>query len=213
MALLTQPSQHVSIGARVGDFMGPVKLICPRRHADSRGWFSETHNERALARLGVEVRFVQDNLSHSQSRGVLRGLHFQTPPHAQAKLVRCQKGRLWDVAVDVRGGSPTFGRWVGVELSAANGWQLFIPIGFAHGFITLEDETELSYKVSDHYAPRCEGGIIWNDATLAVSWPLDGRAPLTSEKDARLAPLADFVSPFAYDGEPLSPLPAEPLTP
>lgn len=193
--------------------MGPVKLICPRRHADSRGWFSETHNERSLAALGIHIRFVQDNLSRSQSRCVLRGLHFQTPPHAQAKLVRCQKGRAWDVAVDLRQGSPTFGEWVGVELSAENGWQLFIPIGFAHGFIALEEDTELAYKVSDHYAPGCEGGIIWNDTTLAVTWPLDGHSPLISEKDARLEPLADFVSPFAYDGEPLSPLPAEPLIP
>jgi dTDP-4-dehydrorhamnose 3,5-epimerase len=193
--------------------MGPVKLICPRRHVDSRGWFTETHNERALARLGVAVRFVQDNLSHSQIRGVLRGLHFQIPPHAQAKLVRCQRGRVWDVAVDLRHGSPTFGRWVGVELSADNGWQLFIPIGFAHGFVTLEEDTELAYKVSAHYEPRCEKGIIWSDATLAVAWPLNGVPPLISEKDARLGPLADFAGAFAYDGQPLSPLPAEPLIP
>jgi dTDP-4-dehydrorhamnose 3,5-epimerase len=193
--------------------MGPVKLICPRRHADSRGWFSETHNERALAGLGIDVRFVQDNLSHSRSRGVLRGLHFQIPPHAQAKLVRCPQGRVWDVAVDLRDGSPTFGNWVGVELSAENGWQLFIPIGFAHGFVTLEEDTQLAYKVSDHYSPQFERGIIWSDATLNVAWPLNGGAPLISEKDAHLGRLADFGGAFAYDGEPLSPLPAEPLTP
>jgi dTDP-4-dehydrorhamnose 3,5-epimerase len=193
--------------------MGPVKLIAPRRHADSRGWFSETHKEISYARLGVTAHFVQDNLSHSSQAGVLRGLHFQAPPHAQAKLVRCQRGSVWDVAVDLRRGSPTFGQWVSAVLSAENGHQLFIPVGFAHGFLTLEDASEVAYKVSDVYAPDCERGILWRDKTLAVGWPLDGAAPLISDKDARLGPLADFVSPFDYEGEPLAPLAAEPVIP
>ena len=194
--------------------MGPVKLISPRKHADSRGWFRETYNESSYPRLGVRERFVQDNHSRSSPPGVLRGLHFQTPPHAQAKLVWCPRGRIWDVAVDVRRQSPTFGLWVGRELSAGNGLQLYIPVGFAHGFVTLEADTEVIYKVSNLYAPQCEDGVVWNDETLAIAWPMGGDAPpLVSEKDARLPLLADFISPFAYDGEPLCPLDSEPLTP
>jgi dTDP-4-dehydrorhamnose 3,5-epimerase len=180
---------------------------------DDRGWFSETWNARAHQRLGLPTDFKQDNHSLSKSPWVLRGLHFQTPPHGQAKLVRCVRGRIWDVAADVRSGSPTFGRWVGAELTPENGLQLFIPVGFAHGFLTLEPDTEVEYKVTDFYAPDCDGGLIWNDPTLAIEWPLAGEAPVLSAKDARLPPLADFQSPFAYDGEPLSPLAPEPLTP
>ncbi len=193
--------------------MAPVKLIRPRRFGDDRGWFVETYNSEKYARLGVSVQFQQDNHSLSRSPWVLRGLHFQTPPRGQDKLVRCIRGRIWDVAVDVRKQSPTFGQWVAAELSAENGHQLFVPVGFAHGFLTLEPDTEVEYKVSDLYAPECDGGLIWNDPTLAVAWPLGGAAPVLSDKDVRLPALADFDSPFVYDGDPLSPLPSEPPIP
>lgn len=185
----------------------PVMLIESRRFGDERGWFQETWSERAAAALGITDRFVQDNQSLSRPAGVLRGLHFQKPPHGQAKLVRCISGRIFDVAVDVRAGSPTYGRWVGAELSAENGRQLYVPVGFAHGFLTLEPDCEVFYKVSDVYAPDCEGGLAWNDAEIAVAWPAIGPGgPVLSEKDARLPGLADFRSPFGYDGRPLRPL-------
>jgi dTDP-4-dehydrorhamnose 3,5-epimerase len=193
--------------------VGPVKLISPRRFGDDRGWFTETYNDAKYARLGIQVTFRQDNHSLSRSALVLRGLHFQAPPRAQDKLVRCVRGRIWDVAVDVRHGSPTYGRWVAAELSADNGRQLFVPVGFAHGFLTLEADTEVEYKVSDTYAADCDGGLIWSDPGLAIEWPLNGGAPVLSEKDARLPPLAEFQSPFAYDRDPLTPLPDQPLTP
>jgi dTDP-4-dehydrorhamnose 3,5-epimerase len=161
----------------------------------------------------VEVDFVQDNHSLSSGAWVLRGLHFQTPPRAQDKLVRCVRGRIWDVAVDIRRGSPTHGRWVAAELSAEEGLQLFVPVGFAHGFLTLEADSEVEYKVGAPYAPECDGGLIWNDPAMDITWPLDGHRPLLSDKDERLPALADFDSPFAYDGAPLSPLDLEPLTP
>jgi dTDP-4-dehydrorhamnose 3,5-epimerase len=193
--------------------MSAVKLIRPRRIGDDRGWFSESWNARKFEALGIGAPFVQDNHSLSRPVGVLRGLHFQTPPHAQAKLVRCVRGRIWDVAADVRRGSPTFGRWVGAELSAENGCQLFVPVGFAHGFVTLEADTEVEYKVTDYYAPACDGGLRWDDPQLAIAWPLEGAAPTLSAKDARLPLLQDFDSPFVYDGEPLSALSEEPLEP
>ncbi len=157
---------------------------------------------------GIDVIFRQDNHSYSQPVGTLRGLHFQTPPHAQAKLVRCVRGSIWDVAVDLRAGSPTFGVWTAATLSADNGDQLFIPAGFGHGFITLEPNCEVIYKVDDHYAPECDGGIAWNDPTIALPWPLPPGGPVLSDKDRRLPALADWNSPFDYDGRPLSPLPA-----
>lgn len=185
----------------------PVKLLKPKRFADERGWFCETYNESQFLAAGIPVRFVQDNHSMSRGVGVLRGLHFQTPPRAQAKLVRCVRGRIFDVAVDVRRGSPTYGRWVAAELSAESGEQLFVPVGFAHGFLTLEPNTEVIYKVSDVYAPQCDGGIRWDDPTIGVRWPLaNGAAPQLSPKDAALPPLTAFDSPFAYDGQPLGPL-------
>jgi dTDP-4-dehydrorhamnose 3,5-epimerase len=193
--------------------LGVVKLLRPRRFGDDRGWFSETWNARASERLGLPTEFRQDNHSLSRPAWVLRGLHFQVPPHAQAKLVRCVRGRIWDVAVDLRAGSPTFAKWVGAELSAENASQLFIPVGFAHGFLTLEPDTEVEYKVTDFYSPECDGGLIWNDPDLAVTWPLAGASPMLSAKDAVLPRLTDFQSPFAYDGEPLTPLEPEPLVP
>ncbi len=184
-----------------------VTLIEPRRFADERGWFTEVYSERAFAERGITVRFVQDNHSLSVSVGTVRGLHFQTPPHGQAKLVRCIRGRVFDVAVDVRRGSPTLGRWVGAELSADNGRQLYVPIGFAHGFMTLEPNTEITYKVSDVYSPAEDGGVRWDDPAIGIEWPtLPGVTPTLSPKDERLPSLGEFDSPFDYDGIPLSPL-------
>jgi dTDP-4-dehydrorhamnose 3,5-epimerase len=156
---------------------------------------------------GIDCRFVQDNHSLSARPFTLRGLHFQTPPRGQDKLVRCIRGRIFDVAVDVRKGSPTWGKWVGAELSAQNGHQLFIPIGFAHGFVTLETDCEVTYKCSDTYAPDHDGGICWDDPVIGIDWPIPARiAPELSDKDAVQPLLADFESPFAYDGRPLLPL-------
>jgi dTDP-4-dehydrorhamnose 3,5-epimerase len=184
----------------------PTKLIRPRRFGDERGWFAETYNRKAFAALGVDVDFCQDNHSMSRPVGVLRGLHFQAPPQAQAKLVRCVRGRIWDVAVDVRAGSPTYGQSVSAELSAENGLQLYVPVGFAHGFITLEPDSEVLYKASAFYAPDCEGGLIWDDPDLGLEWPAPETGPVLSEKDKLLPRLRDFVSPFGYDGTPMAPL-------
>jgi dTDP-4-dehydrorhamnose 3,5-epimerase len=186
--------------------MPTPQLIIPHRFGDARGWFSESYSRRALAELGIFDDFVQDNHSFSASRGTLRGLHFQVPPHAQAKLVRCIAGAIWDVAVDVRAGSPTYGKWVGAELTATGGEQLYVPVGFAHGFVTLSVDAEVAYKTSDYYAPECDGGIIWNDQEIAVEWPITGLDPILSDKDQRLQQLKDFKSPFQYDGIPLTPL-------
>jgi dTDP-4-dehydrorhamnose 3,5-epimerase len=177
-----------------------VKLITPKRFGDKRGFFMETFSAPKLAEHGIERDWVQDNHSLSARPGVLRGLHFQAPPHAQAKLVRVTRGRVWDVAVDIRVGSPTFGKWVCAELSADNDQQMFIPEGFAHGFVTLEPDTEFLYKVSSVYAPASDGGVIWNDPELNLPWPLDGieGGPQLSDKDANLPKLADFDSPFVY---------------
>lgn len=183
----------------------PVQLILPKRHGDTRGWFTETYNRNTFAALGIDVTFVQDNHSLSAPAFTLRGLHFQTPPRGQDKLVRCIRGRIFDVAVDIRAGSPTYGQWLGAELSAENGHQLFIPIGFAHGFVTLEPDCEVTYKCSDSYAPQADSGIAWD--SIGIDWPLPpGVMPELSPKDARQPALADFASPFPYDGRPLTPL-------
>ncbi len=178
-------------------------LIAPRRIGDARGWFMETWSEAAAARLGVRDRFVQDNHSLSRPVGTLRGFHFQTAPHAQAKLVRCLRGAIMDYAVDLRRGSPTRGRWVRAELSAANGHQLYVPVGFGHAFVTLSPDTEVAYKVSAPYAPECEGGVRWDDAVIAADWPLPASGPVLSERDAALPPLDALDGPFEYDGAPL----------
>lgn len=183
----------------------PVQLIRPRRFGDARGWFTEVYSVPTFVSLGISQTFVQDNHSLSRPAFTLRGLHFQTPPRGQDKLVRCIRGRIFDVAVDVRGGSPTYGQWVGAELSAENGHQLFIPIGFAHGFVTLEPGCEVTYKCSDTYAPEADGGIRWDGA--GIDWPLPaGVTPELSDKDKVQPTLADFDSPFPYDGRPLAPL-------
>lgn len=180
-------------------------LIEPRRFGDARGWFTEVYNEATFHARGITQRFVQDNHSLSAPRFTLRGLHFQTPPHGQDKLVRCIRGRIYDVAVDVRRGSPTYGHHVGAELSAENGRQLFVPVGFAHGFLTLDEDCEVTYKVTDLYAPDCDGGIRWD--TAAIDWPMPADfTPELSAKDVKLPALADFDSPFPYDGAPLAPL-------
>jgi dTDP-4-dehydrorhamnose 3,5-epimerase len=184
----------------------PVLLITPKRFGDDRGWFSETYNAQSWSKLGVECTFVQDNHSLSRQKGTLRGIHFQTPPHAQDKLVRCTRGAIMDYAVDLRRGSPTYGQHVATELSADNGHQLFVPVGFGHAFVTLEPDTEVMYKVSDLYAPACDGGILWSCPSLAIDWPLPEGGPALSDKDKLLPSLADFDSPFSYDGRPLLPL-------
>lgn len=185
----------------------PVRLIIPHRHGDERGWFTETYNRVTFERLGVTCTFAQDNHSLSAPIYTLRGLHFQTPPRGQDKLVRCIRGRIFDVAVDVRKGSPTFARWVGAELSADNGHQLFVPIGFAHGFVTLEPNCEVAYKCSDTYAPEHDGGVRWDDPKIGIEWPIPvDITPELSAKDKVQPLLADFDSPFSYDGRPLQPL-------
>jgi dTDP-4-dehydrorhamnose 3,5-epimerase len=184
--------------------MSPVVVI-PRRLGDDRGWFSETYNACKLAEHGIVNVFCQDNQSLTRVAGTLRGLHFQRPPHAQAKLVRCLAGRIFDVAVDIRRASPTFGRWVGAELSADNGHQLFLPVGYAHAFLTLEPDCMVAYKVDAFYSAQSDTGIIWNDPDIAVAWPLDG-TPQLSAKDAVLPALAALDADFDYDGEPLAEL-------
>ena|ERR1043165_1602676 len=176
-----------------------LRLLKPRRFADSRGYFVETHNERTFSGAGIEARFVQDNQSYSANRGTIRGLHFQLPPAAQAKLVRVLQGSVYDVAVDLRAGSPTYGRWAGVTLTAEEGQQLFIPRGFAHGFCTLEPDTVVAYKVDDFYAPASDSGLIWNDRTLAIDWPVGSQDAVLSDKDMKLGRFVEFQSPFRYE--------------
>lgn len=176
-----------------------VLLIMPGRFGDHRGFFSESYSRKSMAEAGVVIDFCQDNHSLSAQVGTIRGLHFQAPPHAQDKLVRCGKGALYDVAVDIRRGSPTYGRWVGYELSFENGRQLLVPSGFAHGFVTLQPDTEIIYKCSDYYAPETEGALIWNDPDIGITWPLDG-PPVLSGKDAVAPGLAGFDSPFTWMG-------------
>ena len=166
-----------------------VILATPPRFADSRGWFSEAWNAARFAEAGIPGPFVQDNQSFSAPRGTVRGLHCQVGPNAQGKLVRVLAGRIWDVAVDIRRGSPTYGQHVAAELSAENGAQLWIPTGFLHGFCTLEPATQVLYKVTAPYDREAERGVIWNDATLALPWPVEPAAAVLSDKDAELPPL------------------------
>lgn len=180
-----------------GPGLSGVLLLTPRRHGDARGFFCETWNRRTLEEAGLHLpAFVQDNQSLSARAGTLRGLHYQAPPHAQGKLVRCGRGRLWDVAVDIRRGSPSFGQHFGTELSAENGCQLWIPPGFLHGFLTLTDACEILYKCTAFYAPAADGAVRWDSAGIA--WPALPHPPLLSDKDAAAPPLAAFDTPFEW---------------
>lgn len=176
-----------------------VLEIRPARYGDHRGFFSEVWKASALAAHGVDVHFIQDNHSFSVEAGVLRGLHYQEPPFAQAKLVRVTAGEIFDVVVDIRHGSPTFGQWVGLELSAKDWNQIFVPAGFAHGFLTLVPNCEVIYKVSAPYSPQHDRGIRFDDPQIGVEWPIKGLIPILSEKDRAAPLLADAAPTFRFD--------------
>jgi dTDP-4-dehydrorhamnose 3,5-epimerase len=175
-----------------------VLILTPRRFGDARGWFSETWNAARMAEAGLDLPWVQDNHSLSAAKGTLRGLHFQTLPRAQDKLVRCSRGAILDVAVDIRTGSPTYARWVAVELSADNGRQLLVPKGFLHGFVTLAPDTEVQYKCTDLYSPDHDAAVRWDDPAIGIDWGTD--APVLSDKDAGAPLLADIGTPFRWEG-------------
>ena len=174
-----------------------LKFLRSTRINDHRGFFAETYSRRKYSQLGIDVEFMQDNHSLSRDVGTLRGLHYQGPPHAQAKLVRCGRGAIFDVAVDIRKGSPTYGNWEGYKLTAENGDQLYVPVGFAHGFVTLEPDSEIVYKCSDYYAPETEGSVLWNDPDIDIDWPTVS-GPILSDKDATAPLLSDLESPFTF---------------
>lgn len=178
-----------------------VKVVTPQRHGDDRGYFAEIFNRRRFAdELGLdesELDFVQDNQSFSAAAGTLRGLHFQAPPHAQGKLVRVLSGAIYDVAVDIRRSSQTYGRWVAAEISAEAGNQIWVPSGFLHGFMTLVPDVAVSYKVTGYYNRESEGSVLWSDPDIGIVWPDVVGRPLLSDKDAAAPRFADFVSPFA----------------
>jgi len=174
-------------------------VVRHKRLTDGRGWFMETYRKDEFVELGITASFVQDNHARSEAAGILRGLHFQAPPAAQAKLVRVLSGAIYDVAVDIRQGSPSYGRWAGVRLTADAGEQLFIPAGFAHGYCTLAGGTEVAYKCDAYYAPEREGGIAAMDPEIGIAWPLGEGAVTLSDKDRALPPLRDLVSPFRYE--------------
>ncbi len=175
-----------------------VLILTPKRFEDDRGFFSEVYNQNVLAHHGIDAVFVQDNHSLSRDVGIVRGLHFQSPPHAQDKLIRVGAGTVYDVAVDIRKGSPTYGEWVGVELSAENGKQILIPKGALHGFVTREPNSELLYKCSDVYAPECDGTVSFSDASIGIDWGLDPNDAILSEKDAKAQSFKSFESPFVW---------------
>ncbi|MBT2724012.1 dTDP-4-dehydrorhamnose 3,5-epimerase [Bacillus sp. ISL-46] len=174
-----------------------VKIIEPKVFGDHRGWFMETYSDAVFKEAEIDIKFVQDNQSFSAAKGTLRGLHYQLNPKAQTKLVRCTKGAIYDVAVDIRKGSPTYGKWFGIELTADNKKQLLIPKGFAHGFMTLTDDVEVQYKVDELYAPDCDRGIIWRDPEIGIQWPID-ITPVLSAKDEKAPLLADAENNFSY---------------
>lgn len=173
-----------------------VKILTPCRFTDARGYFSETFNEAAWRSAGFQANFVQDNHVYSMMKGVVRGLHFQLPPASQGKLIRVTRGSILDVAVDIRRASPTFGKHVSAVISAADGRQIWVPAGFAHGYVTLEDDTEVIYKVTELYAPRLERGVRWNDPALGIDWRVSESDALLSEKDKALPLLADAPDLF-----------------
>ncbi|MCX7727155.1 MAG: dTDP-4-dehydrorhamnose 3,5-epimerase [Chitinispirillaceae bacterium] len=172
---------------------GVIRII-PLVHKDHRGFFLESYSLEKFKKAGINTIFVQDNHSYSKERGVLRGLHFQKPPYAQAKLIRVTRGKVFDVVVDLRKNSPTFGKWLGFELSEDNFEMLYVPAGFAHGFCTLVPDTHVQYKVDVVYAPQYDSGIIWNDPNLGIKWPIQN--PILSEKDSKLPSFENFSSPF-----------------
>jgi dTDP-4-dehydrorhamnose 3,5-epimerase len=178
-----------------------IKLMQLTRHADRRGFVSETYKRRDFVEAGIDCEFVQDNHTLSVESGVVRGLHFQIPPFAQAKLIRVVRGRIFDVAVDIRHGSPSFGRHVAIELSSDDWNQIFVPAGFAHGFCTLEPNTEVLYKLTSYYSPAHDRGLLWNDPALAIEWPVDPSAAVLSEKDKRWPRLSELPEFFRYSGE------------
>jgi dTDP-4-dehydrorhamnose 3,5-epimerase len=173
-----------------------VLLIRPKKHGDHRGFFSEVFRNDLLKKYGVDRDWMQDNHSFSTSIGVVRGLHFQAPPFAQAKIVRALRGAILDVAVDIRRGSPTYGQHVAVEISAENWTQILVPEGFAHGFCTLTADTEIAYKVNAPYDAASEGGLLWNDA--GISWPVNADKAVLSDRDWKWPGLRDLVSPFTF---------------
>lgn len=177
-----------------------VLIITPKRFGDTRGFFSESWSKRAMAERGLDYDWVQDNHSLSAKVGTVRGLHFQSPPHAQDKLVLCGRGALFDVAVDIRKGSPTFGEWTGIELSFENGKQLLVPAGFLHGFVTRTPDTEICYKCTDYYAPECDGAVQFDCPEIGVDWNMGDIAPILSEKDQNAPSLVNFDSPFTFRG-------------
>jgi dTDP-4-dehydrorhamnose 3,5-epimerase len=177
-----------------------VAEIRPAKHGDHRGFFSEVWSAAALAEAGIDTVFVQDNHSYSAQAGVLRGLHYQEPPAAQVKLIRVAKGSIFDVAVDIRDGSPTFGRWTGIVVSAGKWNQLYVPEGFAHGFVTLEPDCEVLYKVSAPYSPRHDRSIRFDDPAIGIEWPLEGRPPILSDKDRGAPLLVDVPRAFRFAG-------------
>lgn len=195
LASPSPPRRAGNFEAREAAIPGPL-IVSARRFGDARGFFAETYSRRDFAALGIVEEFVQDNHSLSAAAGVLRGLHFQLPPRAQAKLVRVLRGRIRDVVVDLRHGSASYGRHVTVELSAENGLMLYVPVGFAHGFLTLEPDTEVAYKVSDTYAPEQDRGLAWDDPSLAIDWGIAPEAVILSEKDRRHPRLADLGRVF-----------------
>lgn len=174
-----------------------VVLITPKNFRDERGFFSETWNERTLSAAGFDLRFVQDNHALSRTKGTVRGLHFQTPPKAQDKLIRCTRGSILDVAVDIRHSSKTYGQHVAIVLSAENWSQLLVPKGFAHGYATLEPDTEVIYKVSDYYSPAHDKGLAWDDPELAIAWGIARAQAVLSDKDKMQPRLAELMHAFA----------------
>jgi dTDP-4-dehydrorhamnose 3,5-epimerase len=175
-----------------------VKLVIPKIHRDERGFFSETYSRKAMSEAGIATEFVQDNHSGSATIGTLRGLHFQVPPHAQGKLFRVARGSVFDVAVDIRVGSPTFGQHVSAILSAESWMQIWIPVGFAHGYCTLEPDTEVIYKVTDYYVPDCDRGLQWDDPALEIKWPVDPDKVRLSDKDRRQPALKELAPAFKF---------------
>lgn len=176
-----------------------VKILRPKKHGDDRGFFSETYTQRSLAEVGIDIVFVQDNHAFSAARGTVRGLHFQTEPYAQDKLVRVSRGAIFDVAVDLRTGSPTYGKHVSAVISAKEWNQILVPIGFAHGLVTLEPDTEVLYKVSNFYSPQHDLGLLWNDPALGIPWPVDEAAAILSAKDRLLPRLSALPAHFRYE--------------